>query len=539
MSDQNKCAVPSKREFLLAFSLSIVILVWSLKNSIEFGRLAFVPSYDDVVYFLDSLTRYQSLLNGNILKLLRDAVYNPPHAPINAVQGVLSYMVFGVQDWAPYVSNVWIPFAAFLSVITISRGIDWRRWALLLNVATLPMLGASISEFRPDISAGFLTAMAVTVTIYAVTAEDERTIPSLCWWAAGLCGAMLWAKPSAAIYNLGLLGLSLGFSVISQIIFRRNEWINGLNRAIFILSIGIAVSLPYYVVAGRRVIDYTWNAVVRDKAIWAVNMGWVEHASFYLVGHGGRFMLGLHVWVASAAAILLIIFFRRFAPLLRLRLFVLLGVVLVGYIVVAGNVVKTHFLGVGFQSLWFIFTFLVLLEFARFRLGRLAKSGFVLLALVSVLSLQPAGFWGMRDSMHAKGIRDTIEQVENELIGLSQDQVGSGKVFVTFTGFLNRDVLSYDLLKRGVNTLQINAWFLRPDEEDPTEVFGRNIEQADIVIAASEDAAVAGSGMPSNRFLSLTLSMARQSSKFGLHKSIPSGRGSVSIFVRKNLNNKK
>ncbi len=533
MNTQDNRVVPNRREFWLALCAALVILIWNLKNSFEFGRLVFAPQYDDVSYFFDALTRYQRFLNGNVLLLLNDAINNPPHAPFIALQAVLSYMVFGVRDWAPYVSNIWMPFAALLTTLVMTRGLDWRRWVLLINVGTLPMVGASIVEFRPDIAAGILAAAAVTVAVYAVTAPDFRKLGPLCWWAAGLSGAMLWAKPSAAIYNLGLLGLGLGLAISGQVVFRRSEWLRGLRRSLFIVVVGIAASLPYYAIAGRRVVEYTWNAVVRDKEIWAAHMEWMEHAGFYLLGHGGRFMLGLDVWVVSVSVILLLIFARRFESLLRLRLFVLLGVVLGGYLVVAANVVKTHFLGVGFQSLWFMLSFLVLLELARSKSGRLASAGFVLLALVSILALQPAGFWAVRDSAQASVVRETIEQVEEELIGLSQEQVGGGNVFVTFTGFLNRDILSYSLLKRGVNSLRINGWFFRPAEEDPQEAFGKALEEADIVIAAEQGAAVAESGMPSNQVLSLTLSMARESSDFVLLKSIPSGKGSIYIFVRK------
>lgn len=533
MSKVNVVSAPTRREYLLALIGALLLLAWNMKNSFEFGRLAFVPSYDDVSYFVDALSRYQRFLNGNLLLLFRDAVADPPHAPISTVQAVLSYMAFGVHDWAPYVSNIWIPFAALLSSLWLTRGIGWVRWVLFVHVLTLPMLGGAIVEFRPDIAAGVLAAAAIIASVYAVTSQEAKLLNALCWWAAGLCGAMLWAKPSAALYYVVLLELGLMFALVGMFAFRRVNLLAGLKRSLFINCVGIGLSLPYFAVAGERVFKYTWSAIVRDKSIWAVNMDWLEHAQFYLVGHGGRFMLGLDVWIMVVAVLLLLFFVRTIEPLQRLRFSALLGVTLVGYLLVAVNSVKTQFLGVGFQSLWFMLSFLVLLELASFRRGRLLAAGFAAVAILSVLSVQPTGYLGLRDSAKAQGVRTTVALIEEELVGISIEQAKQKTVFMTFTGFLNRDVLSYNLLKRGYNSLKINYGFFRPSEEDPREFFGRGIKDADIVIAASEGTSVLDSAMPSNRILPLTLSIVQDDPELELWKRIPSGDGSFYIYVRK------
>jgi hypothetical protein len=106
---------------------------------------------------------------------------------------------------------------------------------------------------------------------------------------------------------------------------------------------------------------------------------------------------------------------------------------------------------------------------------------------------------------------------------------------MTFTGFLNRDIVTYNLLRRGISNMRIDAWFWRPSEEKPEDVFGRAINGSDVVIAATEGTRVAQAGLPSNNILPLTLSLVQKNSKFVLHRSIPSGQGSIHIYVRKQI----
>ncbi len=521
-----------KTEFALAFASAMILLAWGLKISFEFGRLAFVPSYDDVSYFDDAARRYLVFANTNILEVVRDAAANPPHAPIIATQAFLAYMTFGIQDWAPYVTNVWIPFAVLLGLLAYTRNLRHGRWALFVYVLTLPMLGASIVEFRPDITVGILTAACVVLGVYAVTAREESRVTRQVMGAGLLFAAALWGKPSAALYTVAMVGLGLSLSNVALLIALRRIPKEGLKRAATIFAIGAVCALPYYVLAGRSVLNYTWNAVVRDKAIWAVDMEWIEHAGFYLLGHGGRFMLGFHVWLASAALLMLVLFHGKIDRLTRLRLFVVLGTTAAAYLVVAANVVKTHFLGVGFQALWMILTIIIFAEVVQRQAAWIARPVMVALFVGGMLSIQPAGFFGLRSGEQAQDVRRTIREVGDHLSELAGKNPEITSVFVTFTGFLNRDVLSFNLKKQGITSMHVSSWFFRPAEEDPREVFGRAIENADIVIAASEGTEVARSGMPSNKLLTFTHSLVAQHPEYRLMKTIASGKGFVYIYQR-------
>lgn len=73
----------------------------------------------------------------------------------------------------------------------------------------------------------------------------------------------------------------------------------------------------------------------------------------------------------------------------------------------------------------------------------------------------------------------------------------------------------------------------RPAENTIEVSFDRAISRSDVVIAATEKAIIAQSGMPVNAFLPLTLSLVQKNHDFVLLKSIESGQGSVQIYVRK------
>ncbi len=529
-------SVFKKTDFVISAVIALLLLAWNLKNSFEFGRLAFVPSYDDISYFNDALLRYQKFLTGNVFTLLRDAYSNPPHSPVIAFQAVISYIVFGVEDWAPYVFLVWIPFLVILLAVSYTLNIDRGRWILVLYVATTPLLGASVVEFRPDIGNGIFTTLAIVFAINAITESKNIFLTRTMLASAFFLGGALLFKPSAAVYTVALFGFAEVASLIALLLMRHNQLVFSLYKAGSILTIGLLVSLPYYLAAGHRVIEYTYNAVVRDKKIWAVDMSMVDQALFYLVGQGGKFMLGLHFWASIASVVLFFIFRKKFTSSLKLRLYILIATTFVGYVVVAANSVKTHFLGVTFQALLVFISFIIFSELLRIYIGKRAYWPAVsALFLVGITSIQPAGYWGVRDGLYAQEVRGTIEQVNEAIRGIASTNDKPKVTFMTFTGFLNRDVVTYDLQRRSIANMRVDAWFWRPSEEKPEEVFGRAISGSDVVIAATEGTRVAQAGLPSNTILPLTLSLVQQNPDFVLLKSIPSGQGSIHIYVRKSI----
>jgi hypothetical protein len=526
-------------DIAIVFAVAFIILIWNLKNSFEYGRLAYVPAYDDISYFRDSVVRYHRFLSGNIHTLVRDFFANPPHSPIITMQAVVSYIIFGVQDWAPYVTCLWIPLFTLLCALAYSHDTGKLCWVLLLYIATLPMMGAAVVEFRPDIGNGILTASCVAYAVYALTEQKSHIRTRKTLFAGALFGLALLSKPSAFPYTIGMVGLSLLTALMGLLLTRSIPLMGGVKRAILIVLLGLGLAGPYYFVAGREILDYTWNALVRDRSLWEVHFTLSEHLRFYLDGSGGRYMLGLHRYVSLLSILLLFYYRDRFSVIQRLRFYAIFITTIGGYLVITANPVKTHFLGAPFQSLLILSSFLVYVELFRKLsrdIHRLSLAGLII--IISLLSIQPTEFWNWR-IQPPQAIRRTAEGV---IEVLRQEALNGGQTktaFIMFTGFVNVDFLEYELLKSRVDNLRVFSWHFRPAEEEPTVVYGRGIAASDLVIAATENSQIGKtSNMPSNKILPLTLSLIQNNPDFYHLTSIPSGIGEVEIYSRKKIRNK-
>lgn len=525
-----------RRQVAPALLIAILISAWNLKNSFEFGRLTQVPTFDDVSYFADAVFRYHSFLKRSVWAILYDFVTNTPHSPILTIQALISYMIFGVQDWAPYITNIWVPIFVFSLILTYCKDIGQYRWVIVFYVATLPMMGLAITEFRPDIGNGVIAAACAAVSVYAITSESAIVLTRLVACSGVLFALALLTKPSAALYSIGVVGISCVASVIGQLLCQREQFSTGILKSMAILFLGVCLALPYYIVDAAGVLEYSWNAVVRDKAIWAdaaKGLGSADYLYFYLTGIGGQFMLHLHVLPALLSIPLLFLFFRKVAAVQRLRLCAILFSLPVIYAVISASPVKSGFFGVAFQALLVLFSVLVLVELYKAiesRFNRVLLSSFLL--IVSLLSIQPSGYFGMYNTPSNIDVRQTADKVREVIQFATSEDDPQSHVLVLFVGPLSAETLTYELFKHGVSNVRVGTYFFRPAEDDPVEVCKRRINEAHFVVAASEGARIAQLKMPVNQILPLTLSLVQNDPAFTHLQSIPSGQGSVEVFVR-------
>jgi hypothetical protein len=77
----------------------------SLQYSLRRGRLLIYLACDDVVYMLDGLRRLDIVDRSGILAFFLNWRQHPPHAPLSTLLALLSFLLLGVHDWAPYAAN--------------------------------------------------------------------------------------------------------------------------------------------------------------------------------------------------------------------------------------------------------------------------------------------------------------------------------------------------------------------------------------------------------------------------------------------------
>src|SRR5208283_2046223 len=165
-----------------------------IRQSMQHGRLALPPTFDDVSYFNDG-TNYLSILDSQgFVGLFKTYLAAPPHAPISTGAALAGFALLGIHNWVGAVTNaVALLFFSVLYVRT-ARDLTITQSTLLLSALWLsPFVGITLIWFRSDMIGSLLVAVG---TVYVVTRSDWVTNRRSQVIAAAFCGLSLWAKPT-------------------------------------------------------------------------------------------------------------------------------------------------------------------------------------------------------------------------------------------------------------------------------------------------------------------------------------------------------
>src|SRR5262245_47237510 len=104
---------------LIVTIAALLVTASALSRSFLDGRLAAPMTHDDVNYFIEGIQRLTILRTQGFFALVSDFFHGFLHAPLLTYQAMLAYLIFGIEDWAPYVTNVvyvviFFGFAAWL-----------------------------------------------------------------------------------------------------------------------------------------------------------------------------------------------------------------------------------------------------------------------------------------------------------------------------------------------------------------------------------------------------------------------------------------
>lgn len=269
----------------------IVTVAANLAYSLREGRLVGVPVYDDVRYLSDALDRVMFAPGSGLWSVLATFWSNQPHAPLTTLTAAAGFWAFGPHAIAAYVANLWV-FALYIAVCGwLSRPLGGLliRSLFVGVMAYLPAAHAMITEFRPDLAAGLLFAIALR--LLARTDFRQASLKERLALAAVAVAATV-MKLSGVVLVIPALGIGLIIQVAAQYLASDRDRGPLIRHALGAMALYLLLLAPFAVVFGPATVRYIGGTLFTDADIWATPGGWLFHLGYHLVGPGARQALG-------------------------------------------------------------------------------------------------------------------------------------------------------------------------------------------------------------------------------------------------------
>jgi len=483
----------SYREFvrqngLLYFVIAVSYVAIILAYSFHYGRLASIPQYDDVGYFVDAIIRYHILVKDGLWDFIVNLYNNPPLSPVITITAVLAYLLFGIADWSPYILN-----ASFVFFVVTLVGWYFQKdmllssmMILLLFTCSLPAWG--VHDFRPDILNAFLTALACFLIITCISDKtDERKRYTL----AGIClGVALLTKPSAFLFTVGIY-ISAFISTLSiWMLLERQFNFKLFNKSIYSFLVGIVLTLPYDAFAWEFIYKYVYDALITNKAIWAIPGDRWFHMTYYLTGFGGSKMIGSHLWIVAVMAFPLI-WLAKSVKKSQVAIASMVAITILAWFVVSMNVVKTYFLGASFYWL-LLMAFAMMFHHAyngcyNFPVRRkLLLTSLCFAVVVGITTLKHPSYWWQDSKINVEKRDDIIRGITKDIQEIYSIKNAHMKVFMPYKGYFTDHALSYLLLSQGQEDVGVTSYWLNYGEDIP-RIYNKYYSSSDVVIIATEN----------------------------------------------------
>ncbi len=372
--------------FLIGLIITLLhtglVLGWSMHQ----GRLALPVYFDDNHSMVDGARRLEILQTEGISSFFKDYQSHPPHAPGHALLAAGSFCLFGLQEWAPYLTNA-LFFALILFALHLALGTtDWRLQAIgILLLAAPPLAGISILEFRSEINVAVLGALGILLFIRWSGTRQPRFLI-----ASSLCFALcLLIKPAVFPYTLGLMGLCVLFH--SRLLFTRGKGrvssLSWCGNIIIFLSITLIPPLPHYLLDWGHITAYIANIAFSKGSIWLRNDDFLTGILFHVNGYPGHIMLGRFL-LPSLLLILAALYLRLVLPIKwpsDLPLLPLLFFSAGAYLGVAVNPMNQNYFGMTFHWLLLITAVASLCGILRLLPANLLPTASIGLGVLSLL----------------------------------------------------------------------------------------------------------------------------------------------------------
>ena len=272
-------------------AIFVVTFAANIAFSFRQGRLATVPYYDDVSYLADAFGRLTFATGDGFWSLVASFWTDPPHAPTSTLTAMLGFWIFGTAPVSAYLANAWC-LALYIAVAAyVSRPLGGALPGILFVaiLAFVPVSHVMVTEFRPDMVAGLVFAVALMATC----ATDFRTI--------GLKGKLILvafaiaatvAKPSGIIVAIPGIGIAFVLTVVAQAISRPDERPRLVRNALTCLGLYALALIPFAILLGAETIAYIEQVLFSNADIWTTAGDRWFHWTYHSIGEGATKALG-------------------------------------------------------------------------------------------------------------------------------------------------------------------------------------------------------------------------------------------------------
>jgi len=502
---------------LISISFTCVTVLFSFKQ----GRLATVITYDDIVYFHDGLFKLNLLNEKGLLYFIEHITKTTIHAPLSTFVAMLSFAVFGIHNWAPYAANgIFIFIMLFIVnklINPLNVGIKFLFFLFFLSV---PFVGYTVHEFRPDLPAGLFTAIGLIFLILKSVGEfDIKYISFVSLWFS----LALLSKPSASPFTIGIYSLAVGLSALNDFFVKsQGKRLDIIKSSILYITLPIIIASPYYIFNFKHIIDYIVINFTTDKDIWTISLNTVEKFTLYLTGPHGQFMVGRHLYIFLALNIAGIIWHLFSCDLKRnSRLIIFLIIIIVAWIIPSWSAFQNPFFAATMYFLLLLTPVFIINNISAVK--KISDKENIAVMLFFFLStgagflfFKPVEFYYGKDKNLKKASLEVADIIHAELL---KDSNVDSQIFIYLNGIgaINIDLLNYMRLRdHKKNNLVV---LISPRQN--MEEWKSFLDRADYALVVEQGmGGLVNEGFPSGKILNETLALVQQDARFNLVRSI-------------------
>ncbi len=180
---------------------------------------------------------------------------NPPHSPYAEGVSLLGFLLFGIQDWAPYALTPALFFSSNALFFPASGEINLLvAIAISIAACAIPFTGGGINEIRPDFMCALLVAGGALRTVTGNFLKRSRVYQCVTGVFFGLA---LLAKPTVFPSTLILQTFSLVVAIAAAMLCERVTLRMKLPGVLLrFFGSSLALASLYYITGFSHVFTY-------------------------------------------------------------------------------------------------------------------------------------------------------------------------------------------------------------------------------------------------------------------------------------------